>query len=157
MQALPASSRSLFCLSFLALLLVVSGCSDDPVAPVEPDPTPATVVVSPSDYLLEEGEAIQLSAEVRDAAGDLLTGFEVVWSSGDETVAQVATDGRVTGDGLGATTVTATVEGISDSAEIRVAPEGTVVGPSGGTVTSLDGNAAVTLPPVGNGQLGGAR
>jgi alpha-tubulin suppressor-like RCC1 family protein len=145
MQALHSSCRSL--LPFLPLLLVATGCSDDPVAPVEPDPTPASVVVSPGAYLLEEGEGIQLAAEVRDAEGAVLTGFEVAWSSGDEAVAQVDAAGRVSGGTPGATNVTATVEGISDSAEIRVALEGTVVGPSGRTVNSVDGNVSVTLPP----------
>jgi alpha-tubulin suppressor-like RCC1 family protein len=146
MHVQPSPSKPL--LTFVPLLLLVTGCSDDPMAPpVEADPTPASLAVSPDAYLLEESEEIQLTAEVRDADGNVLTGFQVAWSSGDGTVAQVDAEGRVTGGAPGATMITATVEGTSDSAEIRVAPEGTVVGPSGGTVALLEGNAAVTLPP----------
>jgi hypothetical protein len=97
-----------------------SGTSDvavtltqEPVATVEVTPNPASVSV---------GRAVQLTATLKDAAGNILTGRAVSWSSSDTDVAPVDATGLVGGLALGTATITATSEGQSGSASVTVTP-----------------------------------
>jgi uncharacterized protein YjdB len=83
-----------------------------PVASVSVDPAVATVPV---------GGISQLTATTRDAAGNVLTGRAVTWSSDAPTVASVSATGAVSGIAAGSATITATSEGKSGSAAITVA------------------------------------
>jgi hypothetical protein len=67
---------------------------------------PSSVTATPAAVALEVGATSQLSATVQGGVG-----LNVSWSSADETVASVGDDGEVTGEGVGATTVTASVDG----------------------------------------------
>jgi hypothetical protein len=80
----------------------------------------ARVSVQPDSLALKIGAAGQLSAVAYDAAGNVLTGRAVAWSSADAAVAAAGADGSVTGVAAGATRVTATVDGIAASAQVRV-------------------------------------
>lgn len=94
------------------------GCEDDPTDPIG---EPATVEVTPDTANLTEiGATEQLSAAVRDGAGDLIEDAVVTWSSADETVAVVSADGAVTSVGVGETTVTATSGEASGTATVLV-------------------------------------
>ena len=86
------------------------------VAPV------ASVVVAPSTVALFVGDATTLTATSRDAAGTVLTGRPVSWSSGNAAVATVSSSGVVTAVGTGSVTITAVVEGQSASATVTVSP-----------------------------------
>ncbi len=79
-----------------------------------------TVTVSPADLVLEEGETATLTAEVRDSAGNVLTGYTVEWSSSNGSVASVSNSGRVTARAAGAATITASTDGRSGTAAITV-------------------------------------
>ena len=61
-----------------------------------------------------------LSATLRDALGNVLTGREVSWSSANEQVATVDESGVVTAQNKGDTTVTATSEGVIGVAAVKV-------------------------------------
>ena len=92
-------------------------------ASLEVDQVPvASVSVAPLLVNVATGGTTQLSATVRDAANNVLTGRVVTWSSSDETVATVDNTGLVTGVAslLGAATITATSEGQSGSSIVTV-------------------------------------
>ena len=84
-----------------------------PVATVAIDPTTATLVV---------GQNRALTANVRDAAGNVLTGRTVTWSSNNTGVATVSASGQVSAVSAGTATITATSEGRSGTATITVTP-----------------------------------
>lgn len=116
------------------------------------DPKPvASVTVSPETVELEVGQTRQLSATLRDASGNVLTGRSVAWSSSNQAVASVSSTGMVTGADAGAATITATSEGRTSQASVTVtealAP-GVVatgdIGPGGGTVETTE--VGVTIP-----------
>jgi len=80
----------------------------------------ASVLVSPAAGDLAVGETMQLTATLKDSAGNPLTGPPVRWESSDITVATVSNAGLVTGVAPGAATITATSEGTDGSAAIAV-------------------------------------
>jgi uncharacterized protein YjdB len=88
----------------------------------------ATVTIIPSSAGLTVGSTVQLSAQLRDAAGNLLTGRSVTWTSGQTGIATVSTTGLVTGRAPGSATITASAEGKSGTASVTVttAPVATV-------------------------------
>jgi uncharacterized protein YjdB len=81
-----------------------------PVASVE-------VVPNPSSVLL--GQTAQLTAVLRAANGDELSGL-VAWSSSDDAIASVSETGVMTGVAVGEATITATSEGQSGSSALTV-------------------------------------
>jgi uncharacterized protein YjdB len=88
---------------------------------VAPPPAPvATVAVTPSTGTLDPGGTLQLTATPRDAAGNVLTGRTVTWTSSNTSVATVDANGRVTAVGPGTATITATSEGRTGTAAITV-------------------------------------
>jgi len=83
----------------------------------------ATVAVTPSQLNLRDrnGQRTgQLTATLRDAQGNILTGREVKWSSANTSVAKVDGDGTVTAQDPGTATITATSEGKSGTASVVV-------------------------------------
>ncbi|MEW5931019.1 MAG: Ig-like domain-containing protein [Gemmatimonadota bacterium] len=85
-----------------------------------PPPAVATVTVSPGSAKIEEGETVQLRATARDAAGNVLTGRTVTWSTSNPEVATVSATGLVRGVKKGRVTITATVEGKTGTAQVEV-------------------------------------
>src|SRR5213596_1878807 len=80
----------------------------------------ATVAVSPAAASLLVGSTQQLSAMIKDANGNVLSGRTVTWASSALGVAAVSVSGLVTGLAIGSTTITATSEGITGSSAISV-------------------------------------
>ena len=80
----------------------------------------ATVSLSPSSVSLTQGATSQLSATVKDASGNVLTGLIIAWSSTDTNTATVSSTGLVTGRGAGNATITATTGGVSGTASVAV-------------------------------------
>jgi uncharacterized protein YjdB len=83
----------------------------------------ATVTVTPSTLNLRDRDGERtgtLSATLRDALGNVLTGRPVAWSSLDTQVATVDQTGVVTAQTKGETTVSATSEGVSGTAKVNV-------------------------------------
>ncbi|MGH7623126.1 MAG: Ig-like domain-containing protein, partial [Gemmatimonadaceae bacterium] len=92
-------------------------------ASLEVDQVPvASVTVSPLLVSVATGATTQLTATVRDGGSNILTGRVVTWSSSDETIATVDSNGLVTGVAalLGAATITATSEGQSGTSIVTV-------------------------------------
>ena len=122
-----------------------------PVATVEVVPMAAEVIV---------GQSLQLTAVLRNAAGDPLTGRTVSWTSKSPTVASITSSGgRVTAIAVGSTTITATSEGKQGSASIRVVPVPPVppasvtIVPAGATIVAGDILVMVAVPRDGGGNV----
>jgi len=98
-------------------------CGDATVGPPPPDPPrPTTVTVSPATAELSAlATTVQLSAEVRDQNGQVMSGATVAWATSDASVATVAASGLVTAAGNGSATVTATSGTATGSAAVTVA------------------------------------
>ncbi len=81
----------------------------------------STVTVSPDSISVIVGKTSTLTAAVKDAGGNTLTGRAVTWKSDKTAIATVdANSGVVTAVAPGAATVTATSEGKSGSAKVVV-------------------------------------
>jgi uncharacterized protein YjdB len=66
------------------------------------------------------GKSTQLTARATDAAGNVISGRSVVWSSADTRVATVDQTGLVRGVRRGTITVAATAEGKVGTASVHV-------------------------------------
>jgi len=83
----------------------------------------ASVTLAPASVDLTIGATRQLSVELRDARGNVLTGRTVTWSAATPGVASVSAAGLVNAVSLGqGATITATSEGVSGSAVVNVNP-----------------------------------
>lgn len=80
----------------------------------------ASIQVTPTNKSLFVEESFQLSAQTRDAGGNVLTGRPISWSSNNEGVATVSALGLVTALAPGGAIITATSEGRSSPASITV-------------------------------------
>ena len=85
----------------------------------QPGPV-ATISLSPSTATIGIGALQPLTATLRDAAGTVLTGRTISWTTSAPLVGSVSTLGVVTGLVAGSTTITATSEGVSSNAVITV-------------------------------------
>ncbi|MXW65894.1 MAG: hypothetical protein F4Z72_02615 [Gemmatimonadales bacterium] len=113
--------------ALLASAVWAFACGDGTVDPPPPPPSPpdpprpTAVTVSPATAELTAlGATVQLSAEVRDQNGQVMSGATVTWASSDPSVARVDNAGLVTAVGDGETTVTATSGEVSGEARVRV-------------------------------------
>jgi uncharacterized protein YjdB len=96
-----------------------------PVVPV------ASVTLSPTSLTLDPGATRAISAFIKDAAGNLLSGRELSWASSNTAVATVGSDGVVKAVAAGTATITAMSEGKSGTLVMTV-------------------NAPVAPPPTGS-------
>ncbi|HEU5183560.1 MAG TPA: Ig-like domain-containing protein [Gemmatimonadaceae bacterium] len=99
----------------------------------------ASVDVAPASADVQAGGTVQLSATARDANGDPLPGRAPSWTSNDEAIATVSSDGLVTAIAEGSVTITATSEGRTGSAVLTVTPA---------PVASVEVSPAITSVPA---------
>jgi len=85
-------------------------------------PPVETVGVSPSTATILIGMTQQLTAELRAANGEVLSGRGITWASSDQNKVTVSSAGVVTAVATGSSTITATSEGKSGTAVISVPP-----------------------------------
>jgi hypothetical protein len=90
----------------------------------------ASVSVSPSTVNLTVGLTAQLTATLRDGAGNVLSGRTITWSSNATGIAGVNSLGLVTAVAVGNGTVTATSEGVNGQAQVSVS----ATPPPGGSI-----------------------
>ena len=94
------------------------------------------------------GNTTQMSAVLKDASGNTVTGQSVSWTSADATVANVSSSGLITLKKQGSTTVTAADGSITASVTVTVtAPPVAAIALSPTTVTGVPGNTS-TLSAV---------
>jgi len=102
-----------------ATVTVRSGTVSNSVA-VTVEQEPASIALSRDEAILTAlDDVLQLEASVFDANDNAMSP-EVTWESSDPAVVSVDDDGRITSLANGTTTVTATVESISDSVTVTV-------------------------------------
>jgi len=99
----------------------------------------ASVAVSPASASVLVAATQQLSAVVRDSAGNVLSGRTVTWTSSAPLLASVSASGLVTGLLPGALTITAASEGKSGTATITVAGSGAPEPGPGDSILFADG------------------
>src|SRR3954447_25601375 len=103
------------------LLLALPGCGGDSNGGGVQPPNPvATVTVTGPSTAVQIGQTLQLTATAKDAAGATVSGATFTWSSADQNIATVTTDGLVTGVAEGQTQISATSEAVSGSLPITV-------------------------------------
>jgi len=112
-----------FCFSTLFLLALAS-CTSEPTQPPPPPPPAqvATVGIEPPNLTLLPQQTAQLVAIIRDAAGNILVGRLINWSTSPADVATISSSGLVVALTPGAATVTATSEGRAGTATVSVVP-----------------------------------
>lgn len=107
--------------SLLAVFLVACGGGSESVVTPPPAPAPvATVVLSSASLSITAGQVAQLSATLRDAQGNVLSGRTVTWSSTADGVASVSAGGAVTAVAPGTAQIRATSEGRTGDATVTV-------------------------------------
>src|SRR5216117_2448837 len=119
-----------------------------PPAPV------ATVTLTPGSATVNEGQTLQLTATLKDANGNILTGRSITWSSSNSSAATVNATGLVTGVVAGSATITARSEGQSGTSAITVVhmPVASVtVTPASGTVSAGSSLSLTATPKDANG------
>lgn len=115
-------SRARFALAPTVFLGVLAACAD---GATEPAPTPAPVAsvqLAGEASPLTVGTERQLQAIPRDAAGAVLTGRTITWSSSNPAVATVSATGRVVALSAGATVITAAAGGRDGRLTLVVEP-----------------------------------
>jgi uncharacterized protein YjdB len=80
----------------------------------------ASISITPPSVSVTAGKTSQLSATVKDANGNTLTGRTVTWSSNATAIATVSSSGLVSGVAVGNAVITATSEGKSATANVNV-------------------------------------
>ena len=88
--------------------------------PPPPPPVVATVVVTPMESSIEEGQTQQFEAMAETADGMVITDVEFTWTSSDDGVATVDSNGLATGVTAGEVMISATADGISGAAVLTV-------------------------------------
>src|SRR5207245_3370467 len=78
----------------------------------------ASVTVTPATASVAVGQTVQLTATLRDANGNVLSGRTVLWTSDNAVVATVDGTGLVSGVSAGPAVITATSEGNGGSASV---------------------------------------
>ena len=103
--------------------------------PVVVGPVPvSTVAVTPASANIGAGQYTQLETTLRDAAGNVVTGRTVTWTTDNPTIADVTASGRVLAVASGTATITATSEGKRGTATVAV-PAPSNGGPATTTMT----------------------
>ncbi|TVP57241.1 MAG: hypothetical protein EA351_06235 [Gemmatimonadales bacterium] len=136
----------------LLLLFVIgihflSGCSDStsPVENESPEPSVVTLELSVPTDSLAIGASGEWEATPRGAGGEALS-RPVQWLTSDPEVADVTSNGRVTGRSEGQATITARSDGRDASATVHVVTGLGVIGPAGGSLGVEEGPVTVTIP-----------
>jgi triacylglycerol lipase len=80
----------------------------------------ATITLDVTSLTLYSGLTRQVSATIKEAAGNVLTGRTISWSSSSSPVASVTSTGSITSGAFGSATITATVEGKSATVSVSV-------------------------------------
>lgn len=103
----------------VVITATAAGLSGTALVSVKPVPV-ASVRVAPATGFVNVGRTLQLTVSLFDAAGNILTGRPVSWSSANTNTATVNSSGLVRGVKRGTTIITTTSEGKSSTATITV-------------------------------------
>ena len=137
---------------------ILAACDDVSVVPV----TVSTVELTPSSETLLAGQSRTYQATPRGPDGEVLSGRFVSWSVADPGVATVTSGGEVQAQAEGTTTIQATIEQVSATADLTVlqGPEIRLDPPSVGFdtrrgTTNVSPEAVAVTNASPNGQVAG--
>src|SRR5437867_8952085 len=116
----------------------------------------ASVVVSPALLTMSMGSTQQLSAVVKDATGNVLTGRTVTWASSNSALATVSGTGLVTGVAAGSVAIAAASEGKSGTAAVTMASVPVASVTIGPTAPNMYVGGAVQLTAIPKDAAGNA-
>ena len=105
-----------------SMIATIDGKQGSTVVTVRP-PAVATVTVTPATSTITAGQTVPLTATLRDASNNILTGRVVAWSSSNLAIATVSASGVVTGVAAGSATITASSEGKTGTATVSITPK----------------------------------
>jgi hypothetical protein len=126
----------------LATAAVAAGCGGDSGTAVEAGTVVSIEITQPS-IALGLGATLQLTTNVRGKDGGLLAVSGMEWRSSNTAFVTVDAQGEITGVALGGpATITASVEGKSGTATVRVVPAQIAISPA---ITSLAVGESVEL------------
>jgi len=91
----------------------------------------ATVTITPQTATVGAGQTVALTATARDASGNAITGRAFTWATSAAQTATVSNTGVVTGVAAGIVSITAAMDGRTQSAQVTVqaASTGTTIYP----------------------------
>jgi alpha-tubulin suppressor-like RCC1 family protein len=100
------------------LAALAGGCRSIDAVPSEAAVGRVIVTLAPASAAAHQ--TVQATAVPQDAAGNMLTGRIVTWSSSDTTIATVSASGLVTSISIGYTNIVATIDGTIGQLSFRV-------------------------------------
>ncbi|MGQ0640894.1 MAG: Ig-like domain-containing protein [Gemmatimonadaceae bacterium] len=103
----------------VVITAATAGLTGTAVVTVRQSPV-STVSVAPASGTVQVGKMLQLAVTLRDAAGNVVSGRPVTWTSDNLTRAAVLPNGVVTGINKGNVTIRATSDGRTGSATVQV-------------------------------------
>ena len=117
-------------------IVLLGACGSEPTPPPTEElpstPRVSYITLDPTKADIAVGATVQLTATPRDAAGNVMTGIAVTWSTDSPGVATVSQAGVVTGASVCLATITASAGGRKASASITVSPASGSAAASGG-------------------------
>lgn len=116
LTSLAKGARATRCWLLIGVFVAACSGSSEP-------PSVATIDVTPQSATPLVGESVQLSAAARDAAGNIISGVPLSWSSSSASVASVSSAGLVTANAVGTAIITAASGAISGTSSITVIPD----------------------------------
>lgn len=107
-------------LRVLAVATLLGACTSSPTGPRPPGDPAVLLTVLPSVAVIHTGHAMRLTANVKGAAGQRVAPEDITWSSTNDHVAQVGTDGLVQGLVAGEVQIVARWRDARGSARVTV-------------------------------------
>jgi hypothetical protein len=112
-------------LASLIALAMLAACGDNGTRP-EPDTSVARVILEAPRTALSVGGMLQLSGKAENAAGKVLVGETIDWTSSRPDVATITSAGLVSGVASGSTVITAASGGRKATVTLYVQPPGRI-------------------------------
>jgi hypothetical protein len=106
----------------------------------------ASITLTPPNPALVPQQTVPITATLRDAAGNVLTGRAVTWGSSLPSIATINASGLVTGQSVGATTISANSESAPAGTVTVTVKEGAMIGASGGAVSTINNTVSLIIP-----------
>ena len=104
----------------VGLLTAAMSCGGDEATTTPTRVSVASIAITASAPAIELNTTMQLTATLKDAVGNTLSGRSVSWTSSNPAVATVSSQGLVTGAGTGTSTITATSEYMTGTTQVTV-------------------------------------
>jgi uncharacterized protein YjdB len=101
----------------IVLVCGVANCSDATAAS-----SVARIVIEPETLVLQANESCVLHANLFDGSGGAITGPKLTWTTSASGILSITKGGKVAGVSTGTATVTATLNGHTDTLAVNVIP-----------------------------------